>query len=466
MITGLIVIWTYNSMNTDLNVETVLSIIALFNVGVHPLRGFSIAILNFMATFAACERINHLLNAEEIIEYVDDTTLEVGSLEIKNGTFSWSSKEVREYFSDVKNGNPIKNPKVTVDKKDSKKFEGGNENVGFLALAGALKDIYEIPKILRDINYSFEPGQFYVIIGKVGCGKSSLISCMINEMVVNSGSVRRRGKIGYIPQEAFMLNTSIRDNITFGCDYDKEFYEKVIDACQLRHDLNMLDAGDMTEIGERGINLSGGQKQRISIARAVYSQSDIYLIDDALSALDAYVGKKIFYDVFKGILKTKTKIMVTHHLHVLEHVDQILLMKNGKIVLGGKFSDIMDQQNYKEFTAETLKERTVASLSAIGDFGIQNIIHAEELIIDLEKLEKKYSTEIQNDPELADTFKSKRKMTSEIKENYEWRQSMDEKKIGANDIEIIESKKVPKKHSLQSKRKNSGSNSSKEEIEE
>ena len=174
------------------------------------------------------------------------------------------------------------------------------------------------------MSIHFEPKKFSVIIGKVGSGKSSLLNACLDEMVCNSGTIKKQGKIAYIPQEAFLLNASIKDNILFGNPYNQELYEKVLKICELEPDLKTFTAGEYTEIGERGINLSGGQKQRISIARAVYSDSDIYLIDDALSALDAYVGKKIFLSVFCGLLKNKTKIMVTQHLHMLKSVDQII----------------------------------------------------------------------------------------------------------------------------------------------
>lgn len=117
-----------------------------------------------------------------------------------------------------------------------------------------------------------------------------------------------------MPQNSFLLNMSLRDNILFGLPYETEKYREVIKICELIPDLKMLPAGDHTEIGERGINLSGGQKQRISIARIIYSNPDILLIDDALSALDANVGKKIFYNVFKNYAKGKTRLMTTHAL--------------------------------------------------------------------------------------------------------------------------------------------------------
>lgn len=175
----------------------------------------------------------------------------------------------------------------------------------------------------------------------------------MNEMVKSQGEVKKHGKIAFIQQEAFLLNDTIKDNILFGEPFEEAWFEKVLDICQLRPDLETLAAGVLTEIGEKGINLSGGQKQRISIARAVYSRSDIYLIDDSLSALDAYVGKKIMEEVFNGILRGKTRVMVTHYLNVLEDetvINRVVLMKDGKIIKNGRYSEIRQTPEWREFS--------------------------------------------------------------------------------------------------------------------
>lgn len=124
-------------------------------------------------------------------------------------------------------------------------------------------------------------------MGEVGSGKSSLLLSCLRELDIKKGRVRSNGKIAHVPQSAFLLNDSFKDNITFGMEYKQLKYEETLIKCRLTDDLETFPGGDTTEIGERGINLSGGQKQRVSLARAVYSEADIYLIDDALSALDA-----------------------------------------------------------------------------------------------------------------------------------------------------------------------------------
>ena len=128
------------------------------------------------------------------------------------------------------------------------------------------------------------------------------------------GEIYKNGKIALVSQDPFLLNDTLKNNILFGKNLDDKRYQEVVKICQLESDLMLLSKGDMTEVGERGINLSGGQKQRIQIEREIYSDADIYLIDDCLSALDSQVGKDIFDLVLLGYLKDKTKIMVTHDL--------------------------------------------------------------------------------------------------------------------------------------------------------
>lgn len=142
-----------------------------------------------------------------------------------------------------------------------------------------------------------------------------------------------------------MQNATIRDNILFGSEYNEEKFWETIEICELEADLDILPGGEMSEIGERGINLSGGQKQRLAIARAVYADADIYIIDDCLSALDAHVGKNIFKKVFKEKLKDRTVVFVTHALQYLPQMDKVCIMKGGKIVEQGSYEEISTNQN-------------------------------------------------------------------------------------------------------------------------
>lgn len=197
--------------------------------------------------------------------------------------------------------------------------------------------------ILRDINLKIPEGMLIAVVGQVGSGKSSLVSALLGEMNKLEGTVNFRGSTAYVPQEAWIQNATLMNNILFGKPFIQKKYQKVIEACALVPDLDMLPGRDHTEIGEKGINISGGQKQRVSLARAVYSNSNVYLLDDPLSAVDSHVGKHIFDRVIgpKGLLKNKTRVLVTHGVHWLPMVDVVVVMVNGKITETGSYDQLI-----------------------------------------------------------------------------------------------------------------------------
>ncbi|XP_004749563.1 ATP-binding cassette sub-family C member 2 isoform X1 [Mustela putorius furo] len=196
---------------------------------------------------------------------------------------------------------------------------------------------------IRDVNLDIMPGQLVAVVGTVGSGKSSLMSAMLGEMENVHGHVTIKGTVAYVPQQAWIQNGTIKDNILFGSEFDEKRYQQILEACALLQDLEVLPGGDLAEIGEKGINLSGGQKQRISLARATYQDSDIYVLDDPLSAVDAHVGKHIFNKVLgpNGLLKGKTRLLVTHSIHFLPQVDEIVVLGHGTILEKGSYSSLL-----------------------------------------------------------------------------------------------------------------------------
>ncbi|KAH9380804.1 hypothetical protein HPB48_020242 [Haemaphysalis longicornis] len=212
---------------------------------------------------------------------------------------------------------------------------------------------------LTDLNISIPKGGLAAVVGSVGSGKSSMLSSLLGDMVKLKGSVTINGTVAYCPQQAWIQNASVKSNIIFGQPFDQERYEQVIEACALKPDLDILPGGDDTEVGEKGINLSGGQKQRISLARAVYSGSDIYFFDDPLSAVDSHVGKHIFDKVIgpKGLLRKKTRILVTHRLAVLPQVDMVIVLGNGKISDVGTYDELVSRGGaFSDFLVQFLQE--------------------------------------------------------------------------------------------------------------
>ncbi|CAJ0967195.1 unnamed protein product [Ranitomeya imitator] len=195
------------------------------------------------------------------------------------------------------------------------------------------------------INLSIEKGSLVAIVGHVGCGKSSLLSALLGEMETVLGKVALKGSTAFVPQQTWIPNATFKENVLFGRPLDKDWYDNVIQACALLPDLKILSGGENTEIGEKGINLSGGQKQRISIARAVYRNCDVYLLDDPLSAVDAHVGQHLFEHVLgpNGLLKGKTRVLVTHGVSFLPQVDNIIVMADGRISEVGTYAELLDK---------------------------------------------------------------------------------------------------------------------------
>uniref|UniRef100_A0A670YU83 Multidrug resistance-associated protein 4 n=1 Tax=Pseudonaja textilis TaxID=8673 RepID=A0A670YU83_PSETE len=177
---------------------------------------------------------------------------------------------------------------------------------------------------LQDISFTVKPGELLTVIGPVGAGKSSLLSAVLGELSIIRGFMDVQGKIAYVSQQPWVFSGTVRNNILFGKDYQKEKYEKVLRVCALK---KQLEDGDLTIVGDRGATLSGGQKARINLARAVYQDADIYLLDDPLSAVDAEVSRHLFEKCICQTLHKKLCILVTHQLQYLRAASQILILK-------------------------------------------------------------------------------------------------------------------------------------------
>ncbi|KRJ97660.1 multidrug resistance-associated protein 1 isoform X5 [Drosophila yakuba] len=299
--------YVLTSEANQLSVEKVLVSINLFDLMKLPLTILPMLSVDIAETQVSVNRINKFLNSEELDpNSVLHDSSKPHPMSIENGEFSWGDE-------------------IT----------------------------------LRNINIEVKKSSLVALVGTVGSGKSSVVQAFLGEMEKLAGVVNTVGKLAYVPQQAWIQNATVRDNILFGQTYDRKRYNKVIDACALRADIDILSAGDLTEIGEKGINLSGGQKQRISLARAVYSDADLYLLDDPLSAVDAHVGKHIFEEVIgpKGILARKSRVLVTHGVTFLPQVDSIYVLKMGEISESGTFDQLVKNKGaFADFIIQHLQE--------------------------------------------------------------------------------------------------------------
>ncbi|KAL9964378.1 hypothetical protein ACROYT_G028009 [Oculina patagonica] len=279
--------------------------LSLFNILRYPITMFPNVIISMIQGQVSVNRLSNFLNLEELdpnnVEKTMPEHISSQAIHVEDGSFSW-------------------------DKKES--------------------------PILQNININIPRGSLVAVVGQVGCGKTTLLSALLGETEKLSGKVYVKGSVAYVPQQAWIQNATLRDNILFGRSFDPKRYCKTISNCALRTDLDILPGGDMTEIGEKGINLSGGQKQRISLARAMYFDADVYLLDDPLSAVDSHVGKHIFDKVIgpRGKLRKKTRIFVTHGVGFLPQVDQIIVLQDGRISEVGTYTELLQNEGaFSEF---------------------------------------------------------------------------------------------------------------------
>jgi ABC-type multidrug transport system fused ATPase/permease subunit len=203
---------------------------------------------------------------------------------------------------------------------------------------------------LAEFELQIAKGETVAIVGSVGSGKSSVLAAIMGELVTTTSSVALphifvHGSLAFSPQRPWILSETVQNNILFGSPMDTEYYWSVVRACELLQDMESWPAYDLSEVGERGLNLSGGQKQRLSLARAIYSNRDVVLLDDPLSAVDAHVGDRIFRNAIQGVLKGRTVIMVTNALNILADFDRVIVMKDGVIVEQGKFASLMESEH-------------------------------------------------------------------------------------------------------------------------
>ncbi|CAG7836472.1 unnamed protein product, partial [Allacma fusca] len=261
--------------------------LSLFNLMNYPIAFLPMIIVSIVQAMVSLQRLDKYMNSEEIDpESVTHDSTAKDPITVEDGSFAWE-------------------PETTV---------------------------------LKNVNLNVHDGELLAVVGTVGSGKSSLLASMLGELEKKNGKVNTRGTIAYVPQQAWIQNVTLRDNILFGGPFEPAKYDRVIDACALKPDLEILPGGDQTEIGEKGINLSGGQKQRVSLARATYNNSDLYLFDDPLSAVDSHDGEISEYGTYQELLDKKGAFseFLMHHIATAdeEDLDDPELLKELEGVVG------------------------------------------------------------------------------------------------------------------------------------
>ncbi|XP_063169177.1 ATP-binding cassette sub-family C member 12-like [Candoia aspera] len=316
----------------ELTAASAFSVISIFNI-----MRFSIAILPFSVKSAAeasvsLKRLKKILTAKIPPAYVTTLKGSKNAVVLEDATLSWECASGDHHTKSSK--------ETLLNGKSVCKYPPSHSQIPTLG-----NDNYH-SFLLQNISFIVEKGKVLGICGNIGSGKSSIITAILGQMYLYHGTVAVDGTLAYVSQQAWIFHGSVRENILFGEDYDEQRYNHTIKVCSLKSDMECLSYGDMTEIGERGLNLSGGQKQRINLARAVYANRDIYLLDDPLSAVDAHVGKYIFEECIKETLRGKTILLVSHQLQYLRFCDKIVFLEDGEIRESGTHAKLMEAKGH------------------------------------------------------------------------------------------------------------------------
>ncbi|KAF5096830.1 hypothetical protein D0Z00_002631 [Geotrichum galactomycetum] len=385
-----------------LNPATVFSSLSIFNILRMPLMILPLSIISSTDAYQALKRIQSFLSAPEMHDYIERATFEElydNAVVISKGSFIWETEDKEENEEKEKtetnemeltrqltdehtktaSGAPIPAVEPINSTERSADEEDDDDSINEKsAVTEEHTDSHVKFPGFHNIDLNIKRGEFIIVTGTIGSGKSSLLSAIAGTMVKTTGSVKLGGDLSYCGQP-WVQNATVRDNISFGSEFKREWYERVIRACSLTRDFEILPGGDQTEVGERGITLSGGQKARINLARAVYRDSDIILLDDVLSAVDAHVGKFIMDNCFLDLLKDKTRILATHQLSMITAADRVIFLDStGYITVGTAdelrkstplFDDLMKyndhDQSEEEEVEENIEEEKIEELEEV-----------------------------------------------------------------------------------------------------
>ncbi|CAG9765420.1 unnamed protein product [Ceutorhynchus assimilis] len=318
---------TYVLLGNKLTAATVFTSVALLNMLIAPLNAFPWVLNGLTEAWVSIKRIQKLLQLENldlITYYKPLEEADMYDLVMVNAGFNYGKE-----LSDEERSN--------LHQRQSRKGKGRGKNRGVNLNP-------DHPFVLKGLDLKIRKGEFIGVMGPVGSGKSSLLSAILAELSINTGTIsisQVDSGFGYVTQQPWLQRGTLKDNVLFGKSYDESKYRSVMFACGLMEDINVLPNGDMTGVGEGGMTLSGGQKARVALARAVYQDKCVYLLDDVLSAVDRNVAKHIFQHCILGLLKEKTKILCTHHVQFLAYANRIFVMEDGLIKRQGKPSEVL-----------------------------------------------------------------------------------------------------------------------------
>ena len=381
----------YVKDDRSLTYDTIFTSLQLWAMFIGPLQTMTGLATTFGYAFAAIGRIQRLLESELRTSYVKKIDPTMGKDVVvcfEGATLGWDKVTEVPSAADADAGNVMPDGPVQSEEPEKEKKSLSTDPVQQPAV---ITNMDRTRKTLQNLSLKIRKGQLAAVVGPVGCGKTSFISALLDEMFCVEGSVAIQGKISYHNQQPWILNANIRDNILFGLPLDESRLEACIEASALIPDLKTLPAGLNTEIGEKGINLSGGQKARVSIARTLYSNADVVLLDDPLSAVDANVCDHLFHKAIKQYLcgAGKTVVLVTHQVHLLSECDVVIILKeDGALQCACSFHELeASGVDVKKLLGYASSEAELPSLSTDTDTlsGNERNISCEQMASDKEE---------------------------------------------------------------------------------
>ncbi|KAG0211857.1 hypothetical protein BGX28_007312 [Mortierella sp. GBA30] len=328
----------YVAIGNKLRADIIFPAMAYFTLLRAPLMVLPSSYTTVADAYVAMKRIEKFLLSEDASPIPPPDLDHRYALTIKNASFLWEELPPtgsNEHLDGAEKKSPSSGQSQLTSKQDP---TTGDES---MITSTSASETISGSSYLSNLNLQIPRGSLVAVVGPVGSGKSSLLQAVVGNMTQSSGEIIRGTNISYASQTAWIQNATIRDNILLDTPFDERRYWRVVKACCLEQDLALFHDGDLTEIGERGVNLSGGQKARVSLARSVYFNAGMVIMDDPLSAVDAHVGKRLWQDCVLNELKGRTRIIATHQLHILRDADYIICMKDGTIVEEGSFSNLM-----------------------------------------------------------------------------------------------------------------------------
>ena len=453
IIQPVLVFYTYTRLGNDLTAATAFTTIAYFNIMQLPFAFLPMGLAQYSQSLVSTKRLADYFSQEELDPYLIrdkeeyNDKVKAANQEDKDGSTAGIIADdviIAMHKADLfwlnidQRGKDDSNAVIITHGSELLLRKDQDESDAYKIQDHVLSDptpgdviLYREPVLnrsaytLMNMNLQIKKGMLVAVAGSVGCGKSSFLAALLGELnlrkknessqqdnldgvdISTSGSVyvEKGTSIAYCNQQPWVLNDTVKGNILFGDEYDEERFDRAVHAANLEDDIRVLQGGVETEIGEKGINLSGGQKARVQLARAVYKQADLYLLDDPLSAVDAHVGEHLFNECILKELKGKTRVLVTHHVHLLPQCDYIIILEDGKIKANG---------TYNELSHSGIDLHNIMNTSQAGGDDEESIVVVDQVEVDVRSSTNKDMRSMSRDSQDsgASTRKSRKQRSS------------------------------------------------------